>query len=85
MQKPLPVPPRPVNLDSSFEIRFTENGFEWRYLGLEDQPIINEMTLTVFEKAILARIRTRNYNYLQFAENPDKWFSFRFKLDQLDF
>ena len=84
MQKPLPVPPRPVNLDSSFEIRFTENGFEWRYLGLEDQPIINEMTLTVFEKAILARIRTRNYNYLQFVENPNKWFSFRFKLDQLD-
>lgn len=75
---------KPLNLDSSFEIRLTETGYEWRYVGLDNDQPISETLLTVFEKAILARIRTRNYNHLQFTENPNKWFSFRYKLDQLE-
>jgi hypothetical protein len=75
---------KPLNLDSLFQIRLTETGYEWCYGELDNDQPISEAALTVFENAILVRIRTRAYNYRQFAENPNKWFSFRLRLDQLD-
>ena len=74
---------KPLSFDYAFEIRLTEMGFEWRYLGLNDSDnmIIDETGLSVFENALLRRIRMRNAP--QFIENIDKWFSFRLKLDQM--
>ena len=74
----------PLNINSLFQIRLTETGYEWCYVELDNDRPISEAALTVFEKAILVRIRTRTYNYRQFVENPNKWFSFRLILDQLD-